>query len=41
MRPERESLILGHAALIVRAAAPAIPVAFKNALLLIGSISAS
>src|SRR5262245_3480988 len=41
MRPERESLIRGHTARIVLAAAPAAQIAFKNALLFIGSMSAS
>jgi hypothetical protein len=37
MRPERDSLMRGHAALMVRAAVPAMNTAFKNALRFIGS----
>src|SRR5436190_156308 len=37
MRPERDSLIRGHAALMVRAAVPAMNTAFKNALRFMGS----
>ena len=40
IRPERDSLIRGHAALMVRAAPPAINAAFKNALLSNAAISA-